>query len=587
MSVLFNQARRQLLAKMISELSWEEVLHPEGSDTYRLPLASGETYRFQAKRCIWDNLDIDPDSLSVESGKALCPLRFTVDAKEELGMTPATHATFLRELSNTLRQDAELLKLFGAASADEMIGWPSSKLHAALNGHPKAVANKGRLGWGSADLDAYAPEYSRPFQLSWLAVHRSLLRSGRSDSIAGNELLDEAIGATATETLRQKASAAGASPKDHVLIPVHPWQLRAHLAQAFAVELSQGDIVDLGTYGPNFIATPSIRTLTPANGGPFDVKLSLGILNTSAWRGMPGKYIEHGGAISDWLSGLVNDDPVLAPRVTVLREVAGDWVRHPLIADCPEAPYRHHELLGALWRENADHRAGPGRRAVMASAFFHVGACGTSLAVAYTRKAGIPLNTWLQALFDVTVVPLWHMLCRYGVGFIAHGQNITVILENDVPVGMAIKDFQGDLDLVDQDFPEMSGLDPKIRALLPRKPPAYIVHDIQTAHFITVLRFLSAALSRSDALPEDRFYGLLAETVRKYAQKHPELAERQKMFDLFAPLMPKVCINRVRFAIGYEDSAQRPLPARGTDMVNPLASGQENASSARRPVSAL
>ncbi|PJI84284.1 aerobactin synthase [Yoonia maricola] len=570
MSAPFDHARRRLLAKMLSELTWEEVLHPEGTDHYRLPLASGPTYRFRAMRGIWDNLDIDPGSLSLDNSAHPCPLQFAVNAQTELGMTPATHATFLRELSNTLRQDIELLRLYGSATADEMIHWPTTKLHAALNGHPKAVANKGRLGWGSADLDAYAPEYARPIQLSWLAIHRNLLRSGRSDSMDNTALLDRAIGAKPAETLRQKAGAAGARPEDHVLMPVHPWQMQAHLAQAFTVELSQNQIIDLGLHGPDFVATPSIRTLTPATGGPFDVKLSLGILNTSAWRGMPGKYIEHGGAISDWLTGLVNDDPVLKPCVTVLREVAGDWVRHPLIAACPDAPYRHHELLGALWRENADHRAGPGQRAVMASALFHEGACGTPLAVAYANKAGMPIDTWLAALFEVTVVPLWHMLCRYGVGFIAHGQNITVILENNMPVGMAVKDFQGDLDLVDQDFPEMADLDPAIRALLPRKPPAYIVHDIQTAHFITVLRFLSAALSRSGALAEDRFYALLAKTLRTYATAHPELADRQQMFDLFAPLMPKVCINRVRFAIGYEDSAERPLPARGTDLTNPL-----------------
>ncbi|MEH0070939.1 ferric iron reductase [Pannonibacter sp. Pt2-lr] len=106
--------------------------------------------------------------------------------------------------------------------------------------------------------------------------------------------------------------------------------------------------------------------------------------------------------------------------------------------------------------------------------------------------------------------------------------------------------------------------------MLPSKPPAYIVHNIQTAHFVTVLRFFSARLEASGVLPEDRFYRLLADVLAAYMAAYPELAERHKMFDLFNPAMPRVCINKVRFAIGYGDAAQRPMPALGTDLRNPL-----------------
>ncbi|QBF33470.1 IucA/IucC family siderophore biosynthesis protein [Thalassococcus sp. S3] len=565
-----DTARRRLLAKMISELSWEEVLHPEIGDPCQLRLASGHVYRFQAIRRIWDNLDIDPDSLSVDAREAPCPLRFVMHARAELGMSPDTEAMFLRELSNTLRQDMELQRLYGDLDAHALITLPTRTLHATLEGHPKAVANKGRLGWGTADLAAYAPEHHRGIRLFWLAADPDMLRSGQSEGIDDQALLDEALGTERANALRRHALEAGA-PASHVLLPVHPWQWRNHLAQAFVIEVAEGRLFPLGEHGPDFVATPSLRTLTPVNGGPYDVKLSLGILNTSAWRGMPGKYIEHGGALSDWLTGLVQADPLLCDRVTVLREVLGHWAAHPVLSDCPDAPYRHHEMLGAIWRENACAKVGNDRRAVMAGALFRQGACGRPLAQAFAEAAGISMSEWLKALFEVTVVPLWHMLCRYGVGFIAHGQNITVVLENHVPVAMALKDFQGDLDLVDQDFPEMKGLDPAIRALLPRKPPAYIIHDIQTAHFVTVLRFLSAALARAGQIEERPFYELLREVLLEYRAANPDLANRHEMFDLFAAEMPKVCINKVRLAVGYGDAGERPLPARGTDLANPLA----------------
>ena len=206
-----------------------------------------------------------------------------------------------------------------------------------------------------------------------------------------------------------------------------------------------------------------------------------------------------------------------------------------------------------------------------AAALFHEGAGGEPLASAFARRAGLSMEAWLQRLFQVSVVPLWHILCRAGLGFIAHGQNISVVLDGGLPVGITVKDFQGDLDLVDRDFPEAASLPEAARAVLPRKPPAYIVHNIQTAHFVTVLRFLSASLARRGILDEMRFYGLLRETLAAHAAAHPELADRFALFDLFAPTMPRVAINRVRFQIGYEDSAERPLPARGTDLHNPLA----------------
>ncbi|MEJ6393131.1 IucA/IucC family protein [Gymnodinialimonas sp. 2305UL16-5] len=566
----FGAARRRLLAKMISELSWEEVLHPRGTDPYHLELASGRVYHFRATRRIWDNLDIDPDSLSVDTGMTPCPLRFVVDARAELGMLPDTEAMFLRELSNTLRQDIELERLYGHLDTQALMALPTHMLHATLQGHPKAVANKGRLGWGSADLTAYAPEYAQPIQLFWLAVDPDLLHSGQSDDINETALLDQVLGQDGAKALRRNARQAEA-PNAFVLLPVHPWQWRNHLEQAFVAEIAEGALIPLGRHGPEFIATSSLRTLTPLEDGPYDVKLSLGILNTSAWRGMPGKYIEHGGALSDWLEALVQADPLLNDRVMILREALGHWVAHPILSDCPDAPYRHHEMLGAIWRENACAKAGPQRQAVMAAALFHHGLCGTPLAQAYAEAAGVGIEHWLEALFKVTVVPLWHMLCSYGVGFIAHGQNITIILDNHMPVAMALKDFQGDLDLVDQDFPEMSGLDPAIRDLLPRKPPAYIIHDIQTAHFVTVLRFLSASLARAGQIDEGQFYGILQNVLIQYKNAHPALSERQRVFDLFEPHMPKVCINKVRLSIGYGDRGERPLPARGTDLRNPLA----------------
>jgi len=195
---------------------------------------------------------------------------------------------------------------------------------------------------------------------------------------------------------------------------------------------------------------------------------------------------------------------------------------------------------------------------------------GRPLVSRLIAASGLSHEAWLTRLFDAVVVPLYHFLCYYGVGFIAHGQNITVLLQEAIPYGVALKDFQGDVDLVDQDFPQAGDMPRAVRETLLRRPPAHLQQHLQTGHFASVLRFLSDALASHDQLPEIAFYAALARCIRTYQARHPDLNARFATFDLFTPKVPRICINRVRLAIGYGDSNRRPVPSLGSELVNPL-----------------
>ena len=93
---------------------------------------------------------------------------------------------------------------------------------------------------------------------------------------------------------------------------------------------------------------------------------------------------------------------------------------------------------------------------------------------------------------------------------------------------------------------------------------------LATAHFVTTLRFLSDGLAAAGALPEREFYTLLARSLRAYQREAGLPPADYARYELFAPTLPKVCINRVRLKIGYGDTASRPLPALGTPLDNPL-----------------
>lgn len=41
------------------------------------------------------------------------------------------------------------------------------------------------------------------------------------------------------------------------------------------------------------------------------------------------------------------------------------------------------------------------------------------------------------------MIPFYHLLCRYGVALIAHGQNVTLVMKDYVPQRILLKDFEG------------------------------------------------------------------------------------------------------------------------------------------------
>ena len=577
----WRRASRALLAKAISEFAYEEAVRPElearpdGTFAAALPLASGVSYRFAGVRRIWGNLAIEPDSIlrigaDGREERATDPQRWVLDARTELGGDAAATAGYLREIGRTLQAEAARLERSRGLDGEEWLALPPDELQALLSGHPKAVANKGRLGWGDDALGAFAPERADPFRLFWVVLdarYATLAADGRTG------FAEECVSEDGRAAFDAAVARCGIPAERAVPVPVHPWQWRNVLLPEFAGEMAAGRIVPIGEFGDAFRPQQSIRTLTNVSRrGRADVKLALSILNTSAYRGLGGGTLAAGQRLSRWLAGVVEADPLLRRRrVTVLREVLGVHYAHPAYSALADAPYHYREHLGAVLRESAEaHTSAPGEAPVLYAALHERDAGGRPLASAMAARAGLGIEPWLDRLFDITVVPLHHLLCRYGCCPIAHGQNIVLILRGGLPAAMALKDFQGDFDLADTGQAEAAGLPAEVAALLPHKRPEVVVHNIQTAHFVTTLRFLSGGLAAAGALPEGRFYGLLARRLRAYQREAGLPAADYARYELFAPTLPKVCINKVRLQVGYGDTASRPLPALGTPLRNPL-----------------
>lgn len=575
MNLFWSQAQRSLIAKSLAELSYEQVLHPievddvgGGYKSYTLPFGTGGEYRFEAWKTVWDFLRVRPETiqrLGSFQEPSLSAAQFFIDLQSELAMDDICLGNFLEEMHTSLYGDMKILESSSQGHCEQWVRWNALQLQAVLPGHPKILLNKGRMGWGSEDLARYAPEYQPKFQLSFIAIHKSLAVTSSFTASEYETVLLQVLTSDEFENLKTKIRDAGVDEASYWILPVHPWQYQRYILVQFADWIAQCQLIPLGSGGTPFTPQISIRTLCnvmhPRN---LDVKLSLSILNTSAVRGLPARAVQDSVMVAKRLQDLCSRDNELKKANTVvLCDRAGVAIEHPSFKQIPGAPYRYTESLGVIFRESVESKLQDNETAILTATLSLQDKLGDSMIGCYIRNSGLSIEQWLRRYFQVVVVPLYHLQLKHGIGIVAHGQNIVLRLQNFVPAGMFLKDFQGDLRISDQEHTAFASLP------VQKLKPDYLIHDLITGHFVSVLRFASAALWESDGFSEDRFYRILNETLCDYLKRTDQHA-LDPALDLFAKQYKRVLLNKVRFAIGYGDSSVRPLPQLGRDLLNPL-----------------
>jgi aerobactin synthase len=570
-NALWEKVNREMVAKILAELEYERTLRaePVSSDGWRIAMGNA-SWQFCATRGIWGWLHIDPDSLTTASGDAVEAESALLQLATVLEMSDAQTAEHMEDLYATLRGDMQLLQARDALDADALIHLDPDELQCLMRGHPKFIFNKGRRGWGLDALRQYAPEYRERFRLHWIAVQREHLVWSSDADCDISALLASAMDNAERARFDARWQALGLD-ESWLPVPLHPWQWQQKIAIHFLPQLARGEMVELGEFGDEYLAQQSLRTLTNASRrAPFDIKLPLTIYNTSCYRGIPGKYIAAGPLASRWLQQQFVADATLARSgAQVLGEPAAGYLSHPGYAALPKAPYRYQEMLGVIWRENPSCYLQEGEQAVLLAALMETDNAGRPLIDAWISRSGLSADAWLEKLFEATVIPFYHLLCRYGVALIAHGQNVTLVMKDYVPQRILLKDFQGDMRLVDEDFPQTESLPKQVKAVTARLSADYIIHDLQTGNFVTVLRFISR-LTLQSGVSETRFYQILASVLHRYMAAHPELAERFATFDLFKPQIIRVILNPVKLTFSEHDGGSRMLPNYVTDLDNPL-----------------
>ncbi|MDE3725276.1 IucA/IucC family protein [Nocardiopsis sp. N85] len=583
----WDRACDHLVAKMLAELCFEYALAPvaEGPGRWRADVG-GARYRFAGRRTTMDGWRVRPGT-AVRTGPdgndaPASPFALLRDLGGAGIVDPAVEAFTVGELNATLSADARLaVERVGAA---ELADLPYAALEGHQTGHPWIFANKGRVGFSARDRADFPPEARRPARLPWIAVHTSLAEYHGVSGLEAETLRSRELGAAVTARFTERLTAAGVRPEEYVWLPVHPWQWDEVVVPLFAAELAHRLIVPLGEAEDDYLPQQSIRTFTNlTRPDRFNVKLSLAILNTMVYRGIPTELCRAAPVSTGWVHALHARDAFLAERHRVILpgEVAAVAVRHPVLEDIPDAPYRHRQLLGALWREPVGERLDTGERARTLAALLHVDGEGRAFTAELVKRSGLDAESWTAALFGAVLPPILHLLYRYGVAFNPHGENAIVVYDaHDRPARLAVKDFVDDMKLLDTDLPEYAGLPDEALGVLMRFDARELTSSVVKSLFVGHFRYLAPLMDEHLGLPEERFWALARAEVDRYQAEFPELADRFALFDLLAPEFERVCLNRERLlGGGYHDRAERDAEFHldAPAIPNPLLTTEETA----------
>ena len=571
-------AGQRLIEMAIAEFLYEEIIQVTDlkDNRYQLTL-DDQTYTFKAQNYLLGHWQIEEGSvreLSVAEDLPAWNLHTFIRAfSNQTEVKPFTKAYLIKEMNNTWLAEAHLFDE-SRLSSEAVLTASHHEIEGMLRGHPWLIMSKGRMGFGYDDYLSAAPELSPTVKVLWLAVHRDLAEFRSTEEWQAGRLYQYELDAEELDSFEQQLHERGCSCRDYFLIPVHAWQWHQWLVPTYANEIVDQRIIELGVGQDDYVPMQSIRTLCNISQPERHyVKLPVSIFNTAVYRGLPSKRNLAAPAVTAWLKQIQSQDPDLKQSgVAFLGEVATLTIHQPCFDQIEGAPYQFKELFGCLWRESVDPVIGTGEQALSQAALLHRDINGQSILAVLIQASGLSPLQWLKRFAEVSVTPLLICLYKYGLAFSPHGENTMLIHANGVPQKMVLKDFIDDVNLVDEDFPELASLPIEGQILL-RHPAHELSHFIFTGLFMVHYRYIcNVFLQDYPEHSEVEFWQTISSVIDAFHQAHPELAERIEKFAMFRAEFEKICLNRVRlFTTSYNDEAERPVPVFLDPIANPVS----------------
>jgi siderophore synthetase component len=580
---IWQKVNNRLLAKSIAELMHEQVAVPaivssaEDGRTHFLLSADDPHiyYTFSGYQRRLDYWHIEAHSIQRhENGQMAAatdaPLLF-VELQKTFGIAAFTLAHYIEELLHTLYADA-YLHTRGRYTASQLASADYQVVEHQMDGHPWVIVNKSRLGFNYEDYIQYAPEADKQIQLIWLAVHKSRATFRSLDHIEEQTFFEQELGPATINSFNNIIADHGVNAADYTFIPVHPWQWNNKLLVQYATDIANLLLIPLGIGKDQYSPQQSIRTFyNTSHPHKHYVKTAISILSTGNIRGLSTKQMAIAPRVTTWVMNMLQEDAYLQSLgLVLLGEVATVSYIHPYYHSIVDPPYQYKEFLGVLWRESAEKYLQPSERIITMASLLYVDEAGNSFIGELVRRSGLSMETWLLTYLQAYLKPLLQIYYQHSLCVTPHGENIILVLKDDVPVRIIIKDFVDDIVLTEEAKEKLPRelAEGMIASSNKDNVPLFILLGVFDAFF----RYLSNVLHTYAGYNEDDFWQQVYDVIQEYQAAHPALANKFEKYNLFVPEFKRFYINSVRLlGNAYEEKTSFAIPRKGGTLQNPLA----------------
>ncbi len=459
------------------------------------------------------------------------------------GLDGSQANAFIHEILETMAKDHQSKTLQPQRIPEEDRHYEALESH-MTDGHPYHPSYKSRIGFSLADNFAYGPEFNQEVFLQWVAVHKRLADVSVSEEASMDEIYQGQGHLSDEDRLRfgEILIENGCVAENYVFLPVHPWQAEHRIPSLFVRQLADKDIVRLGASQAPYRAQQSIRTLSRRDDpNAAYIKLALSITNTSTSRILAHHTTQNAPMISDWLQRIIRNDELLSrERFRILRETMGVSFRYSELS--PVANSLAYGTLGAIYRENVSLYLEPGEVAWPLNAVTLTQKNGEPFIQAAIDRHGV--EKWSDALIRTVTLPIVHLLYAHGIALESHAQNIILVLENDLPTRIIVKDLHDGVRYVPGKL-----LHPEWQPELHPEPETHRkfnrysflrtesvseVRDYTYDAFFFICMTEIGLTLEIFGLGEAKFWRKCADTIDDYRLGHPEYKDRFELFDLFS-----------------------------------------------------
>jgi siderophore synthetase component len=186
-------------------------------------------------------------------------------------------------------------------------------------------------------------------------------------------------------------------------------------------------------------------------------------------------------------------------------------------------------------------RLAEGERLATMASLLHRDRDGTPLVAELVRASGVDVAEWVATYLRAYLRPLVHCLLAHDLAFMPHGENLVMVLRDDVPTRVVMKDIGEEVAvLTDRPLPEQVE---RIRSVVTPDLAALAIH---TDVFDGFLRHLAGILDGAGLLSADDFWALVRDCIAGHAADHPELADAAATYDLLRARFAHSCLNRLQ-----------------------------------------